>query len=82
MISKIEHTAIMVKDMDESIQFYSEIFGFKVRLRGSKPGREMSFLYLESQPNMEIELIQEISSMIEYSETGIVKSSCFYSRRY
>ena len=47
MIRKMEHVAIMVRDMDQSIQFYSDIFGFNVRLRGSKPDREMAFLYLE-----------------------------------
>ncbi|WP_256218421.1 VOC family protein [Bacillus sp. MUM 116] len=48
MLSKMEHVAIIVQDMDQSIQFYSDIFGFKVRLRGSNPNREMAFIYLES----------------------------------
>ncbi|WP_394237184.1 VOC family protein [Niallia oryzisoli] len=77
MIQKMEHVAIMVRDMDQSIQFYSEIFGFNVRLRGSKPDREMAFLYLESQPDMEIELIQEKTAATEYSETGIVNHLAF-----
>ena len=77
MIRKMEHVAIMVRDMDQSIQFYSDIFGFSVRLRGSKPDREMAFLYLESQPDMEIELIQEKTAATEYSETGIVNHLAF-----
>ncbi|MDR6999748.1 VOC family protein [Neobacillus niacini] len=77
MISKMEHVAIIVKDMDRSIQFYSEIFGFKVRLRGSNPNREMAFIYLESQPDMEIELIRDIKFLGEYSENGIVNHLAF-----
>lgn len=77
MIRKMEHVAIMVRDMDQSIQFYSDILGFSVRLHGSKPDREMAFLYLESQPDMEIELIQEKTTTTEYSETGIVNHLAF-----
>ncbi|MCM3729348.1 VOC family protein [Neobacillus cucumis] len=77
MISKMEHVAIMVQDINQSITFYSEIFGFKVRLRGSRPGREIAFLYLESQQDMEIELIQELTANIEYSQTGIVNHLAF-----
>lgn len=77
MIQKMEHVAIMVRDMDQSIRFYSDILGFKVRLHGSKPDRVMAFLYLESQPDMEIELIQEKTEATEYSETGIVNHLAF-----
>jgi lactoylglutathione lyase len=77
MISKMEHVAIMVQDINKSITFYSEIFGFKVRLRGSRPGQEIAFLYLESQQDMEIELIQELTANIEYSQTGIVNHLAF-----
>ena len=77
MIQKIEHVAIMVRNMDETIQFYSDIFGFKVRLRGRKPDREMAFLYLDTQRSMEIELIQELTAVSEYSETGIVNHLAF-----
>ena len=77
MIRKMEHVAIMVRDMDQSIRFYSKMFGFRVRLRGSKPDREMAFLYHEAQPDMEIELIQEKTAETEYSETGIVNHLAF-----
>ncbi|MCG7334924.1 VOC family protein [Sporosarcina sp. ACRSM] len=77
MIRKMEHVAIIVKDMDQSIQFYSEMFGFTVRLRGNNPNREMAFLYLEAQPDMEIELIQDIDPVGEYNESGIVNHLAF-----
>jgi lactoylglutathione lyase len=77
MIQKMEHVAIMVRDMDESIRFYSDILGFNVRLRGRKPDREMAFLYLDTQQSMEIELIQELTEETKYSETGIVNHLAF-----
>ncbi len=77
MIQKMEHTAIMVQDMERSIQFYCDVLGFNVRLRGRKPDREMAFLYLESQPDMEIELICDADSAVGYNEDGIVNHLAF-----
>jgi lactoylglutathione lyase len=77
MIKKIEHTAIIVSDMDHTIQYYSDMFGFKVRLRGSSKTREMAFLYLEEQPSMEIELIRDIDPLDEYNQSGIVNHMAF-----
>ncbi|MFB3169553.1 VOC family protein [Neobacillus sp. 179-C4.2 HS] len=77
MIKKIEHTAIIVSDMDHTIQYYSDMFGFKVRLRGSSKTREMAFLYLEEQPGMEIELIRDIDPLDEYNKSGIVNHLAF-----
>jgi lactoylglutathione lyase len=77
MIKKMEHTAIIVVNMDHAIQYYSDMFGFKVRLRGSSKTREMAFLYLEEQPSMEIELILDIDPIGEYNKTGIVNHLAF-----
>ncbi|GIN15552.1 glyoxalase [Shouchella clausii] len=77
MIKKMEHTAIIVTDMDYAIRYYSEMFGFKVRIRGSTKTREMAFLYLEEQPNMEIELIQDIDPIGEYNKKGVVNHLAF-----
>ncbi|WHY66526.1 VOC family protein [Neobacillus sp. SuZ13] len=77
MISKMEHTAIIVSDMDRSIEFYSKILGFNVRLRGDNANREMAFLYLAAQPDMEIELIRDINPVGEYAESGIVNHLAF-----
>ncbi len=73
----MEHTAIMVASMEDSIRYYSDMFGFKVRLRGSSQTKEMAFLYLEEQPNMEIELIRDINPVGEYSKSGIVNHLAF-----
>lgn len=77
MIQKMEHTAIMVQEMERSIQFYCDVLGFNVRLRGRKHDREIAFLYLESQPDMEIELICDVDSAVGYNEDGIVNHLAF-----
>ncbi|MDH2363381.1 VOC family protein [Priestia megaterium] len=77
MIKKMEHVAIIVTDMDQAIQYYSDMFGFIVRLRGSSKTREMAFLYLEEQCNIEIELIKDIAPIGEYYKSGIVNHLAF-----
>jgi len=77
MITKMEHVAIIVNDMDESLLFYTGILGFQVRLRGSNSQREMSFLVMEGQESMEIELIRDIEAHTEYSNSGIVNHLAF-----
>ena len=77
MIKKMEHIAIIVTNVGLSIQYYSDMFGFKVRLRGSSKTREMAFLYLEEQPSMEIELIRDIDPIGEYNKSGIVNHLAF-----
>lgn len=72
MILKMEHAAIVVSDMDRSIEFYTNLCGFKVRLHGNNPNREMAFLYLEAQPDIEIGLIRNINPVGECAESGIV----------
>ncbi|MED4013205.1 MULTISPECIES: VOC family protein [Priestia] len=77
MIKKMEHTAIIVRNMDETIHYYGDMFGFKVRLQGSTEKREMAFLYLEEQPGIEIELIRDIDPIGEYNKSGIVNHLAF-----
>ncbi|GAB1795024.1 MULTISPECIES: VOC family protein [Priestia] len=77
MIKKMEHTAIIVGNMDETIHYYCDMFGFKVRLQGSNEKREMAFLYLEEQPGIEIELIRDIDPIGEYNKSGIVNHLAF-----
>jgi len=77
MIKKMEHTAIIVGNMDETIDYYGGMFGFKVRLQGSTEKREMAFLYLEEQPGIEIELIRDIDPIDEYNKSGIVNHLAF-----
>lgn len=77
MIRKVEHTAIIVTDMDKSIQFYMGMFGFTLRTRGESKIREMAFLYHEAQPDFEIELIRDLMPQESYSAKGIVNHLAF-----
>ncbi|KQL46502.1 glyoxalase [Brevibacillus choshinensis] len=77
MIRKAEHVAMIVTDMDRSIAFYQEMFGYQVRLRGQGPTREMTFLFHDNQPGFEIELIRDLTPMGDYSEQGLVNHLAF-----
>lgn len=58
MVKGLEHVGIMVKDMDQSISFYSQAFGFHTRERAHiNPEVELAFLYLPHHPEVEVELI-------------------------
>lgn len=77
MIKKVEHVALIVKNMDDSIHYYCDMFGFQLRSRGSSKTREMAFLTHENQPGFEIELIQDIVPLGDYAESGIVNHLAF-----
>lgn len=77
MIKKVEHVAIVVKDMDKAIDFYSSLFDFDLRVRGTNEKREMAFLSHKDQPDFEIEIIRDLVSEICYSEIGIVNHLAF-----
>jgi lactoylglutathione lyase len=58
MIRKLEHIGVMVKDMNASIRFYTEVLGMRlVKRKALKDGAELSFLSFPDSDNIEIELI-------------------------
>lgn len=58
MILRAEHVGIHVSDLERSLQFYSDIFGFKLRRRAKVADTvELAFLAHPGQPDFEIELI-------------------------
>ena len=76
MISKIEHIGIMVKDMDESIRFYTEVLGLKLVERAPlNETVELAFLSFPGQENVQIELIGRDPSTIP--EEGLVNHLAF-----
>ncbi len=64
MISGIDHVAIIVKDMDRSIKFYSGVLGLVILYDGRKDGgnkksflgiKEKSFVALTENPNKNVD---------------------------
>jgi lactoylglutathione lyase len=55
---KMEHVGIMVKDMDESLNFYQNILGLELRSREwLNESIELAFLFFPEQPSVEVELV-------------------------
>jgi lactoylglutathione lyase len=78
MIKCIEHVAIIASDLDLSIEFYTSVLGFTLRKRGRKgERREIAFLYLNDNPMVEIELIQDLIHVDDYFNKGIVNHLAF-----
>jgi lactoylglutathione lyase len=58
MILRAEHVGINVSDMEKSLRFYGDIFGFKVRRRSKLADTvELAFMAHPGEPDFEIELI-------------------------
>lgn len=75
-VKKLEHIGLMVKDMDESIQFYTEIVGMKLDRRVALDnGVELSFLIFPGQESVELELIGRFDETL--TESGIVNHIAF-----
>lgn len=74
MIRKLEHVGVMVKDLDRSIRFYTEIMGMKLvgreRLNEST---ELAFLEFPGSEDVLIELVARDNSLSE----GIVNHIAF-----
>ncbi|RXT05808.1 VOC family protein [Ammoniphilus sp. CFH 90114] len=78
MMIKLEHVALIVKDMDASINYYCQMFGYELRTRGENQVREMAFLFHKNQPGVELELIRDLDpTKHNYSEKGIVNHLAF-----
>jgi len=58
MIHKLEHIGVMVKDMDASIRFYTEVLGMRLVKRVAlADGAELGFLSFPGSEQIEIELV-------------------------
>lgn len=58
MINRIEHTALVVKDLDQTIDFYTRVLGFQVARRLQFPDRELVMLALGDEPAARLELLR------------------------
>jgi len=66
MLKKIDHIAIIVKDADETLKSYSEMFGFEVVEKMDGPGGEFKAV-LVRVGDITIELFQPLTSRGSYA---------------
>ena len=59
MLKKIDHVALVVKDIKEAVQNYTDMFGFKVVEEKEGPGGEFTGVMIENGP-IRIELFQPL----------------------
>jgi methylmalonyl-CoA epimerase len=55
---RIDHTALVVGDIERAIRFYTETFGFEIDRRLSFADRELVVLALGEEPAAKIELLR------------------------
>lgn len=77
VIKKLEHVALMVDNIDESIKFYTEVFGFQLKTRGENAEKAMAFLIHPGDSDMEVELVEDFKDKEGYSEKGKVNHLAF-----
>lgn len=58
MIVRIDHTALVVSDMQRAIEFYTGTFGFEIDRRLEFSDRELAILALGDDPAGKIELLR------------------------
>jgi lactoylglutathione lyase len=75
-VKKLEHIGVMVKNMDESIQFYTDVIGMQLDRRVAlNETLELAFLTFPGQDSVEIELIGRFDGSL--TENGIVNHIAF-----
>ena len=67
MIKKIDHIAVVVKDIDKAVKSYEEMFGFKVVEKMAGPGGEFTSAMLELG-TIRVELFQPIKKGTSFSK--------------
>lgn len=76
MIRKVEHIGIWVKNMDESIRFYTEVLGLKLAERVRlEEDLELGFLAFPGTEDVELELISR--GYVGQPDNGIVHHIAF-----
>ncbi|KGR78318.1 VOC family protein [Ureibacillus manganicus] len=76
-IKKIEHTAIIVKNLEESIEFYVNLLNFQLRTTANTGKRKIAFLSIIGHPEVEIELIEELEEKESPYVNGVIDHIAF-----
>ena len=73
MIDRIDHTALVVSDLQRSIAFYTQVIGFEVSRRLEFADRELVLLSLGKNPAAKLELLRydatDVSSLVPEDRT-------------
>lgn len=59
---KYFHTALSVKNIQESQEFFEKVFDLKFKTRGERPELGVKFIMLEDKSGVSIELFEHVSS--------------------
>lgn len=73
-MTKILHTGIVVKNMEESVEFYTKVFGLKKTGEHELPGVKLVFLAGENQS---LELLQFPGGQEERRGVGVIDHIAF-----
>lgn len=76
-IKKIEHTALIVKNLEESIEFYEKVLNFQLRTTANTGIRKLAFLFIKDHPEAEIELIEELTDKESPYINGVIDHIAF-----
>lgn len=76
-IKKMVHTAIIVNNLEESIAFYENVLNFQLRKTGNTGKRKLAFLSIKDQPEVEIELIEELLEKNHPYTNGVIDHIAF-----
>jgi methylmalonyl-CoA/ethylmalonyl-CoA epimerase len=66
MVNKIDHIAVVVKDIEQAAKTYADMFGFKVVERMAGPSNEFTSVMLELG-EMRVELFQPLKEGTSFS---------------
>ena len=58
MIDRIDHTALVVKNLPRSLDFYTRVLGFQIARRLEFPDRELVMIALGDEPAAKLELLR------------------------
>jgi methylmalonyl-CoA/ethylmalonyl-CoA epimerase len=67
MLKKIDHIAVVVKDIDKAIKSYADMFGFKVLEKWEGPGGEFTCVMM-SCGDIKLELFQPLKPGNRFTE--------------
>jgi methylmalonyl-CoA/ethylmalonyl-CoA epimerase len=67
MLKKIDHIAVVVKDIDKAVQSYTDMFGFEVVEKMDGPGGEFTSVMMACG-DIRVELFQPLKSANSFSK--------------